>query len=245
MIIFNERSGFVWFFPDVLSRSPPDDFCGYFGIGPCAQAIVAVATGESGWFAGLGNARAERLCFRRFCGFPLGEETPDETSFARFRTGHRAGGRYGKLFAEGNRQLEGKGLMAKAGTLVDPAIIETRATPLELKRARWTLMWASRKSTARAILARSSTPASTKARIDPLGGDDLIGYARQPRFQSADNGRGGQGLRHRQGPLSWRSARRCRSSSFRRSVQYAPGVELDVGKQRESVQRAPSDTQRA
>ena len=34
---------------------------------------------------GLEDALADRLSFRRFCGFPLDEETPDETSFVRFR----------------------------------------------------------------------------------------------------------------------------------------------------------------
>jgi len=77
----------------------------------------------------LEDALADRLSFRRFCGFPLGEETPDETSFVRFRARLRADGLYGKLFAEVNRQLEGKGLMVKSGTLVDATIIEARAKP--------------------------------------------------------------------------------------------------------------------
>jgi IS5 family transposase len=78
---------------------------------------------------GLEDALADRLSFRRFCGFPLGEETPDETSFVRFRAKLRDLGLYEKLFAEVNRQLEAKGLMVKTGTLVDATIIEARATP--------------------------------------------------------------------------------------------------------------------
>jgi len=78
---------------------------------------------------GLEDALADRLSFRRFCGWPLGEETPDETSFVRFRAKLRALGLYGKLFAEVNRQLEAKGLMVKTGTLVDATIIEARARP--------------------------------------------------------------------------------------------------------------------
>lgn len=78
---------------------------------------------------GLEDALADRLSFRRFCGFPLGEETPDETSFVRFRARLRALGLYEKLFAEVNRQLEAKGLMVKTGTLVDATIIEARARP--------------------------------------------------------------------------------------------------------------------
>jgi IS5 family transposase len=78
---------------------------------------------------GLEDALADRLSFRRFCGWPLGEETPDETSFVRFRAKLRDLGLYEKLFAEVNRQLEAKGLMVKTGTLVDATVIEARATP--------------------------------------------------------------------------------------------------------------------
>lgn len=77
----------------------------------------------------LEDALADRLSFRRFVGIPLGEETPDETSFVRFRTKLRELGLYEKLFAEITRQLEAKGLMVKTGTLVDATIIEARAKP--------------------------------------------------------------------------------------------------------------------
>ena len=78
---------------------------------------------------GLEDALADRLSFRRFCGFPLDEETPDETSFVRFRRRLRDLGLYEKLFAEVNRQLAAKGLMVKTGTLVDATVIEARAKP--------------------------------------------------------------------------------------------------------------------
>ncbi|MEL6475661.1 MAG: IS5 family transposase [Pseudomonadota bacterium] len=78
---------------------------------------------------GLEDALADRLSFRRFCGFPLDEETPDETSFVRFRARLRDLGLYEKLFAEVNRQLEARGLMVKTGTLVDATVIEARAKP--------------------------------------------------------------------------------------------------------------------
>lgn len=77
----------------------------------------------------LEDALADRLSFRRFCGFPLDAETPDETSFVRFRAKLRGLGLYEKLFAEVNRQLEAKGLMVKTGTLVDATLIEARAKP--------------------------------------------------------------------------------------------------------------------
>lgn len=82
---------------------------------------------------GLEDALADRLSFRRFCGFPLSEETPDETSFVRFRARRRALGLYEELFAELNRQLEAKGAMVKTGTLVDATIIEARAKPPRFK----------------------------------------------------------------------------------------------------------------
>lgn len=77
----------------------------------------------------LEDALSDRLSFRRFCGFPLDAETPDETSFVRFRTRLRALGLNEKLFAEVNRQLETKGLMVKTGTLIDATVIEARAKP--------------------------------------------------------------------------------------------------------------------
>lgn len=82
---------------------------------------------------GLEDALADRLSFRRFCGFPLDEETPDETSFVRFRARLRDLGLYEKLFAEVNRQLEARGLMVKTGTLVDATLIEARARPPRAK----------------------------------------------------------------------------------------------------------------
>lgn len=78
---------------------------------------------------GLEDALADRLSFRRFCGFPLDEETPDETSFVLFRAKLRDLGLYEELFAEVNRQLEARGCMVKTGTLVDATIIEARAKP--------------------------------------------------------------------------------------------------------------------
>ena len=78
---------------------------------------------------GLEDALADRLSFRRFCGFPLDEETPDETSFVRFRAKLRDLELYEKLFAEVNRQLEAKGVIVKTGTLVDATVIEARARP--------------------------------------------------------------------------------------------------------------------
>lgn len=84
----------------------------------------------------LEDALADRLSFRRFAGFPLGEETPDETSFVRFRARLRDLGLYEPLFDEITGQLAAKGVMVKTGTLVDATIIKARARPPAAKTGR-------------------------------------------------------------------------------------------------------------
>ena len=82
---------------------------------------------------GLEDALADRLSFRKFAGIPLDEETPDETTFVRFRDRLREAGLAQALFDEVNRQLEAKGLMVKKGTLVDASIIEADAKRPSMK----------------------------------------------------------------------------------------------------------------
>ncbi len=73
---------------------------------------------------GLEEALGDRLSFRRFCGFSLSEETPDETTFVRFRAALAAQKLSSKLLAETNRQLARQGLMLKTGTLIDASLVE-------------------------------------------------------------------------------------------------------------------------
>jgi IS5 family transposase len=73
---------------------------------------------------GLEEALSDRLSFRRFCGFGLADGTPDETTLCRFRAALAERGLAGALFAELNRQLDAKGLMLKAGTLIDATLVE-------------------------------------------------------------------------------------------------------------------------
>jgi IS5 family transposase len=73
---------------------------------------------------GLEEALADRLSFRRFCGFGLDDGTPDETTLCRFRATLAERGLAAALFAELNRQLDARGLMLKAGTLIDATLIE-------------------------------------------------------------------------------------------------------------------------
>ncbi len=73
---------------------------------------------------GLEEALLDRLSFRRFCGFSLDDGTPDETTFVRFRAALAERDLAEQLFGEVNRQLEGLGLVVKAGTLIDASLIE-------------------------------------------------------------------------------------------------------------------------
>jgi transposase, IS5 family len=73
---------------------------------------------------GLEEALADRLSFRRFCGFALDDETPDGKTVCRFRLAVVATDLPERLFAELDRQLEAKGLFVKTGTLIDASLIE-------------------------------------------------------------------------------------------------------------------------
>jgi transposase, IS5 family len=77
--------------------------------------------------AGLEEALADRLSFRRFVGLSLEEEVPDHTTLCRFRNALAGAGRLDKLFAELDRQLDKAGLILRRGTMLDATIIETTA----------------------------------------------------------------------------------------------------------------------
>jgi IS5 family transposase len=77
--------------------------------------------------AKLEEALADRLSFRRFCGFPLDAQTPDETTFVRFRKTLRERKLFDELFAAIGQQIDKKGLLVKQGTLIDATIVEADA----------------------------------------------------------------------------------------------------------------------
>ncbi|MBX6386221.1 MAG: transposase [Microbispora sp.] len=85
---------------------------------------------------GLEEALADRLSFRRFCGFSLDDGTPDETTLCRFRAALAERGLAERLFVEVNRQLDAKGLMLKAGTLIDAPLVEAAVARPPSARAR-------------------------------------------------------------------------------------------------------------
>ena len=68
------------------------------------------------------EALGDRISFRRFVGLGLQDETPDHSTISRFRAMLTERG-----VGEGlNRQLEEKGLMVKAGTLMDATLVESQ-----------------------------------------------------------------------------------------------------------------------
>jgi IS5 family transposase len=71
----------------------------------------------------LEEALIDRVSFRFFCGFTLGEVTPDETTLCRFRNDCIAAGVLEAAFAEVNRQLDAKKLIVRKGTLLDATIV--------------------------------------------------------------------------------------------------------------------------
>lgn len=72
---------------------------------------------------GLEEALIDRVSFRLFCGFPLDEETPDETTLCRFRNDCATAGLLEAAFVEVNRQLDAKQLIVRKGTLLDATIV--------------------------------------------------------------------------------------------------------------------------
>jgi len=96
---------------------------------PVLSLFKAVLLGA--WH-GLGDpeleaALGDRLSFRRFAGLALDAAVPDHSTLWRFRDQLRRLGLAERLFTEVNRQLERRGLVVKAGTLVDATLIPAAA----------------------------------------------------------------------------------------------------------------------
>jgi IS5 family transposase len=92
---------------------------------PVLSLFKAVLLGA--WY-GLGDpeleaALGDRLSFRRFAGLALDATVPDHSTLWRFRDELRRLGLSEAVFAEVNRQLEVRGLVVKAGTLVDATLV--------------------------------------------------------------------------------------------------------------------------
>jgi IS5 family transposase len=110
-------------------------------IGDALKGISCAAKGEPGWpplalfkamllsiwydlsDVKLSEALDDRASFRRFCGFSLSEDTPERTTFVRFRKALVAHGLDKVLFDRITVQLKAKAIRVKTGTLVDATII--------------------------------------------------------------------------------------------------------------------------
>jgi transposase, IS5 family len=69
----------------------------------------------------------DRISFLRFAGFSSEDETPDHATIWRFREKVSKAGLTERLFAELQRQLEARGLVVKAGTLIDASLVSSAA----------------------------------------------------------------------------------------------------------------------
>lgn len=84
-----------------------------------------------GWYGlsdpGMEEALGDRLSFRRFVGLALDERVPDHSTISRFRTLLADRGLAEVIFAEVGRQLDGKGVTIRQGTLIDATVIDAAA----------------------------------------------------------------------------------------------------------------------
>ena len=85
---------------------------------------------------GLEEALADRLSFRRFCGYTLEEATPDETTVCRFRKALVEANVLVACFAEVNRQLDAKGLILRKGTLLDATLVAAASRKPDIKKGK-------------------------------------------------------------------------------------------------------------
>ena len=116
--------------------------------------ISAAAKGEPGWpplalfralllatwhdlsDVRLAEALDDRASFRRFCGFAAHEPTPERTAFVRFRRELVRRGLDRVLFEAVTRQLDGRGVVVRTGTLVDATLIPSASVEHD-GEARW------------------------------------------------------------------------------------------------------------
>lgn len=78
---------------------------------------------------GLEEALSDRVSFRRFCGLSLDGGTPDETTICRFRQTLNEKNLGTKVFDEILAQLDARGLVVRAGTILDATLIESQVRP--------------------------------------------------------------------------------------------------------------------
>lgn len=113
---------------------------------------------------GLEAALADRLSFRRFCGFALADKTPDHVTIHRFREALRQQDLADRVFEEITRQIDGHGLILRRGTLIDASLVESA-----VKRPPQPPEEESRAETAESTAPASGRPPSKLVRstVDP------------------------------------------------------------------------------
>jgi IS5 family transposase len=79
--------------------------------------------------ADLEEAINDRVSFRKFLGLSLEGAAPDHTTLCRFRQRLVQEGLSARLFAEFEKQLQGRGLILKRGTMIDASLVETPHRP--------------------------------------------------------------------------------------------------------------------
>ena len=114
-----------WYrFEKLLQKLEPDAA----GRPPFDPLVMFKALLLQQWYV-LSDAQLEevlndRVSFRRFLGLSLEADAPDHTTLCRFRNRLVAAGLAERLFAEFDRQIEGRGLVLKQGTMVDATLVE-------------------------------------------------------------------------------------------------------------------------
>ena len=88
----------------------------------------------------LEDCLKDRISFKQFVGLQMEDDVPDETTLCRFRNRLMEAKLFEKLFSLVNKQLEGKGLFVKRGTLIDASIMQADGGRNKTKdqEAEWT-----------------------------------------------------------------------------------------------------------
>jgi IS5 family transposase len=101
--------------------------CGAMGAPAYPVMVLFKALLLQQWYGlsdpALEEALGDRLSFRRFCGVPLGQKTPDHTTLWRFRERLVRSGLAEAAFRCITTQIEKAGLMLKKGTLIDASLV--------------------------------------------------------------------------------------------------------------------------
>lgn len=117
-----------WVLASAPIRALPEYSNGGAGRRPWSAELMLKCLMLQRWFnlsdPQLEEQLRDRISFRRFVGLSLEDQTPDETTFVRFRARLRESGLEAKVFDHVLSQLSERGLLVKEGTIVDATVIE-------------------------------------------------------------------------------------------------------------------------